>query len=290
MIRILIVEDQKFPRQAINAILETENNLLIVGQVENGVRALELIGRSAVDIAIVDLNLPGMNGFELTTRITQSSSTKVIILSGNEDTHSINKAINCGARGYLLKNEFTKEQIVDTIERVHQGYFQLAPGIFEKLINNAIDYESETLEKLSLAQNKLQQTASNSLPQENLLSDEQIRQQLFSELRSEIDSLKLELGQGLNQFQHQVFQQIENDLKNISRNSQQSQFVRDSYRKQYSKLTQNINFLENNLNVIESRYNLIVNKLKQELAILRYCIICIFLILTPILLNYLLRN
>lgn len=290
MIRILIVEDQKFPRQAINAILETENNLLIVGEVENGVEALELIGRSAVDIAIVDLNLPGMNGFEVTTIITQSSATKVIILSGNEDTHSISKAISCGARGYLLKNEFTKEQIVDTIERVHQGYFQLAPGIFEKLINNAIDYQSETLEKLSLAQNKLQQTASNSLPQENLLSDEQIRQQLFSELRSEIDSLKLELGQGLNQFQLQVFQQIDNDLKNISRNSQQSQFVRDSYRKQYNKLTQNINFLENNINVIESKYNLIINKLKQELAILRYCIICIFLILTPILLNYLLRN
>ena len=290
MIRILIVEDQNFPRKAINAILDTESNLIIAGEAENGVKALELISRSAIDVAIVDLNLPGMDGFELTKKITQSSSIKVIILSGNEDRDSINKAISCGARGYLLKNEFTKEQIVDTIERVYQGYFQLAPGIFEKLINNAIDYESETLEKLSLTQNKFQQTVSSSLPKDNLLPNEQIRQQLFSELKSEIDNLKLELGQGLNRFQHQVFQQIESDLKDISRDSKQSQFIQDDYRKQYSKLTQNINFLENNINVIESRYNLLVNKLKQEIAILRYCIICIFLILTPILLSYLLKN
>lgn len=290
MIRILIVDDRTFPRKAINAILETENNLVIVGEAENGFRALELIGQLAIDVAIVDLNLPEMDGFELTKQITQSSSTKVIILSGNEDRNSISKAIDCGARGYLLKNEFTKEQIVDTIERIHQGYFQLAPGIFDKLMNHAIDYKSETIEKLSLTQNKFQQTFSSSLPQESLLPDEQVRQQLFTELKLEIDNLKLELGRGLNKFQHQVSQQIENDLQNISRDSQQSRFIRDNYRKQYTKLTQNISFLENNINVIESRYNLLVNKLKQELAILRYCIIFIFIILTPILLDFLLRN
>lgn len=290
MIRILIVDDRSFPRKAINAILETEANMVIAGEAENGVKALELIGQLAIDVAIVDLNLPEMDGFELTKKITQSSSTKIIILSGNEDRDSISKAIECGARGYLLKNEFTKEQVIDTIERIHQGYFQLAPGIFEKLINHAIDYESETREKLSLTQNKFQQTFSSSLPKENLVPDELVRQQLFGELKLEIDNLKLELSQGLNKFQHQVSQQIENDLKDISRDSKQSQLIQDNYRKQYTKLTQNINFIENNINVIESRSNFLVNKLKQELAILRYCIIFIFIILTPILLDFLLKN
>lgn len=290
MIHILIVEDQNFPRKAINAILETENNLMIAGEAKNGVEALELIEGLAIDIALVDLNLPGMDGFELTKKITQSSSTKVVILSGNDDRNSIGKAIDCGARGYLLKNEFTKEQLVDTISRVHRGYFQLAPGIFEKLINDVIDYQSEAIEKLSLTQDKLQQTSSSSLPQENLLLNEEVRQQLFTELKVEIDNLKLELGQGLNKFQYQVSQQIENDLKELFRDSQQSQFLEDIYRQQHKKLTQNVNYIENNINIIESRYNFSVNKLKQELAILRYSIIFITIILVPILLDYFLKN
>jgi DNA-binding NarL/FixJ family response regulator len=290
MIRILIVEDQNFPRKAINAILETEKNLMIVGEAKNGVEALELIEGLAIDLALVDLNLPGMDGFELTKKITQSSPTKVVILSGNDDRNSIGKAINCGARGYLLKNEFTKEELIDTIDRVHRGYFQLAPGIFEKLFNNAIDYQSETIEKLSLTQDKLQQTFSTSLPKENLPLNEEVRQQLFSELKTEIDNLKLELGRGLNKFQDRVSQQIENDLKELFRDSQQSQFLEDIYRKQHKKLTQNIDYIENNINIIESKYNFSVNKLKQELAILRYSIIFIVIVLAPILLDYFLRN
>lgn len=290
MIRILIVEDQNFPRKAINAVLETETHLIIAGEAENGDQALELIAQLAIDIAIVDLNLPGMDGFELTKKITQSSSIKVIILSSSEDRDSIRKSINCGARGYLLKNEFTKEQIIDTINRVHQGYFQLAPGIFEKLIDDVINHNSETIEKLSSTKNNTWQTSFSTLQGENSIPSEIICQQLFTELKLEIDNLKLELSQGLNKFQYQVSQKIENDLKDISHDSKQFQSIQNNYSKQHNKLAQNINFIENNINVIESRYSFLVNKLKQDLNILRYCIIFVFILLTPILLDYLFKN
>lgn len=162
----------------------------IVGEAENGVEALELIKHLEIDLALVDLNLPGIDGFELTQKIVQSSSTKVVILSGDEDRNSISKSIKCGARGYLLKNEFSKEQIIDTINRVNLGYFQMAPGIFEKLINNALDDKFETEQTLSAIENQLHLTSSSSLP------DEQARQQLFAELQLKIDNLKLELCQG----------------------------------------------------------------------------------------------
>lgn len=287
MIRILIVEDQNFPRKAIHAVLESETNLQIVGEAENGVKALELIERLAIDIAIVDLNLPEMDGFELTQKIVQTSSTKVIILSSNEDRDSISKAINCGARGYLVKNNFTKEQIVDTIDRVDRGYFQLAPGIFEKLIDDMIN--SETIEKLSQIPERYHQISLDS-SEKRTIPSEDIRQQLSRELELEIDNLKLELSQGLNKFQYQVSQQIERDLKDVFRDSTQFQSIQQAYSKQHKKLAQNLNFIENNINVIESRNNFLVNKLKRELAILRYCIIFIFILLAPILFDYVLQN
>ena len=278
MIRILIVEDQNFVRKAITTLLEPESNFLIVGEAENGVKALELINEIDVDIAIVDLDMPEMNGLELTEQIKQNSSQiKVIILSGCEDKHTINKAINAGAKGYLLKGSSTEQEIVDTINSIQHGYFQLGPGLIDKLILSEIKYDKNVSSK-SFSATANPKRAFPKLQEEMKRQSQQIRHQLFEELNLELDNLKADLQQGLNNFQDQVSTQIKNGFEDFNSSQSQSQFVPEVWQKRYVNLSQSINF-------IESRYNLAINKLRQEIALLRYSIIFIILIFIPILVD-----
>ena len=270
MIRILIVDDQNFTRKALRAILKPEENLMVVGEAENGIKALELMDKEAVDIAIVDLNMPEMNGFELTQKICQDfSQTKVIILSGHEDRYSINKAVNFGAKGYLLKDTSVTE-VIDTINYVQRGYFQLGPGLFEKLISESINYDLETSEQLSDLENQSKQDLIL-LRQEIIQRDEQVRQEVCAELELEIENLKFELKKGLNKFQTQVYQQLKSGFEDFSQSNENSQFRSELWYQHYLEITKNIQSIERN-------YQSSLNKLTKEIVIWRYCLIFLLLV------------
>ena len=267
MIHLILVDDQNFTRQALKAILQTEANLTILGEANNGVQALELMHRAEVDIdiAIVDLDMPKMNGFELTKQICHRfPQTKVIILSGYEDRESINKAVSCGARGYLLKNSSTQE-IVDTIEYVKRGYFQLGPGLFEQLISNLINNETET--SSLLLQLKLDAERSFSeLKQEIILQKKAIYHELLEELNMQLDSLKSEFRQGLYIFQNQVSEQVNDGLDILHKNQRNSQFNIDSWEQRFFQLIHKIN-------ILESSYKFKLKKLEKETSLMRYGLI-----------------
>lgn len=266
MIRIIVVDDQSFTRKVIKAILETESNFLLVGEAEDGIKALELISQTSVDVAVIDLNMPEMNGFELTQKICRDfPQIKVIILSGNEDKFSINQAVKSGARGYLLKNSFTENEIINTIDNVQRGYFQLGPGVLESLISDLISSEVEALEKLSKIENNYSQDFAR-LKDEMLLGGKETKYQLFQELHLEIDNFKSDCQKGLNNFQYQVSKQINNGLQDFTNQQHQEQLISEVWQKRYVELTQNINLLE-------SKYFLFAHNFKKEIVILRYCII-----------------
>ena len=265
MIRIIVVDDQTFTRKVINTILENDSDFLLVGEAEDGIKALKIISEVPVDVALVDLDMPEMNGFELTREICRNyPHTKVIILSGNDDRYSINKAVKFGARGYLLKNSFTENEIRDTISNVQRGYFQLGPGLFENLISDLINSEIVASKKLSQIEKKYHQDFAL-LKREVLLLNKEIRQQLFQEIHSEIEAFKVDCREGLNHFQGRVSGQIENGLKDFAR-QQDSQFAPELWNKRYAQLNQNISLLDN-------RHGLFLNNLKREIVVLRYCIV-----------------
>lgn len=270
MISILIVDDQKFTRKALRAILKPESNFVIAGEAEDGIRAMELIDNHAIDIALVDLDMPKMDGFELTQKICQNfPNTKVIILSGHDDRYSINKAVNFGARGYLLKDTSVTE-VVDTINYVQRGYFQLGPGLFEKLISESIDYEVATSEHLSQIESKSERNVSE-LKQEILIHKEQVHQELIDELNLEINNLKLEFRDKLNIFQTQISNQVQNNFQDFaSKNSSSQANSEFEYQRYYTIVA--------NIKSIEKVHKLSFKKLKQEVIWLRYGLI--FLLIT----------
>ncbi|MEM7594788.1 MAG: response regulator transcription factor [Cyanobacteria bacterium P01_A01_bin.83] len=263
MIRILLVDDRLLIRQTLQAILAKNNTMTIVGEADCGSKALEIIARETIDIAIVDLDMPGMNGFELTQKITRDyADIKVIILSSHEDAASINRAIECGARGYLIKDTSIAE-IVDTIDRVQRGYFQLGLSLWEKLINRQNNYEVTTNRSISDLKTKSQHDF-YFVKQEITKQNQQVKQEVFAELDRELDRLKFELQQGLDDFEVKAVLHLKNSLSNYVENlkNQSSSTWKDNYK----EITQSINLVEHN-------YKISLRKLSREIAILRYCLI-----------------
>lgn len=212
MIKILIVDDQNFTRQALKAILEAEADFEVVGKATSGLEALEQMEQKETDVIIVDLEMPKMNGLTVTQIISQRfPSTKVIILSSHDDEDNINKAVEAGARGYLLKSTSTQE-IADTIRAVQRGYFQLGPGLFEKLLSHLIQEKEQAANNLSQLETKYTQSMLK-LEEKILAKNEAQRKELYQEIELQIDSLKQDFRSGLENFQYQVSNQLQSGIK-----------------------------------------------------------------------------
>ena len=212
MIRILVVDDQNFTRQALQAILEAETDFEVIGQATSGAEALKQMEDKEADIIIVDLEMPEMNGLTVTKIISKRfPDTRVIILSSHDDEANINAAVEAGARGYLLKNTSTQE-IADTIRAVERGYFQLGPGLFEKLLSHLIHEKEAAAINLSELEKKYSQSMIT-LEDKILATNESQRQELHEEIELQISNLKQEFRQGLETFQYQVSNQLQNGIE-----------------------------------------------------------------------------
>jgi hemolysin D len=132
-VRILIVDDQNFVRKMLQYSLSSVADFEIVGTANSGSEALAQIEELRPDIALVDIEMPGMNGLEITRTISeQYPQTKVLVISIHDDENYIRDSLQAGARGYLLKNT-PPEELAHAIRFVQLGYLQLGPGLFEKL-------------------------------------------------------------------------------------------------------------------------------------------------------------
>jgi polysaccharide biosynthesis transport protein len=135
MIRILLADDQKSIREILRVRLEAEADFEIVGTASDGHTAIELAEILHPDIVLLDMEMPGMGGVEVTRLICQAlPDVKVLVLSAHNDDQYINQAIHAGAMGYLLKNTPSHE-LREAIRFVHRGYSQLGPGVLNKIVS-----------------------------------------------------------------------------------------------------------------------------------------------------------
>ena len=139
MIRILLVEDQEIVRRGLKTLLETKPDLQVVGEAENGQRAIELVQNLQTkflppDVILMDIRMPVMDGVTATQLICQQfPGSKILVLTTFNDTQYIAEALRFGAKGYLLKDTPAAE-LAEAIRSIHRGYTQFGPGIVEKAI------------------------------------------------------------------------------------------------------------------------------------------------------------
>jgi DNA-binding NarL/FixJ family response regulator/uncharacterized protein involved in exopolysaccharide biosynthesis len=134
MIRILLIDDQKVIREKLKYMLEQAPDLEVVGTASDGHTALEQIELLQPDIALIDIEMPDLDGISATKIISRKFvNTKIIILSSFDNDEYVSKALDAGAKGYLLKN-ISERELQESIRFVFRGYSQiLAPGLSEKL-------------------------------------------------------------------------------------------------------------------------------------------------------------
>ena len=133
-IRILIVEDQRIVREGLRAVLEDEDEIVIVGEAANGQEAINLFAQLQPDVVLMDLQMPVIDGPEATRRIRElSPDARILVLTTYATDEFIFKALRAGAQGYLLKDASTNE-LLGAIHSVHAGQTLLAPAVAARLV------------------------------------------------------------------------------------------------------------------------------------------------------------
>ena len=121
MIKIIVADDHPYLLKGIKALLDTDDDIEIVGEARNGQEALKLIRDNLVDIAVLDIGMPKMNGIETVMEINkQFPRTKSIILSMHAEREIIMNLFDFGIKGYLLKSRNSQE-LIDAIKKVYKG-------------------------------------------------------------------------------------------------------------------------------------------------------------------------
>jgi DNA-binding response OmpR family regulator len=123
--RILAVEDDERIRSAVKLALEDEG--WIVDEAESGEQAIELFQRSAPDVVLIDIMLPGIDGFELCRTIRKTSDVPVVMVTARNDTHDIVAGLEAGADDYLTK-PFAPKELSARIRALLRRIRPSAPG------------------------------------------------------------------------------------------------------------------------------------------------------------------
>ena len=124
MIRVLVVDDHAILRDGIRSLLESQEDILVVGEAGDGAEALETISTLLPDIVLMDISMPKTNGLEATRLIKERfPHVKVLILTQHDNREYIAPALGAGASGYVLKRSGRRE-LLNAIRQVHeQGAF-----------------------------------------------------------------------------------------------------------------------------------------------------------------------
>ena len=134
--KILLVDDHKLIRDAIHSYLDQDQEFDVIGQVSNGVEAIEFLDGTSVDVVMMDINMPIMDGVDCTREITKKwPEVKVLALTMMSDNQHIKQMMNAGAVGYILKN-CTEEEVKDALRTVNAGDTYYSSEVTETVMQN----------------------------------------------------------------------------------------------------------------------------------------------------------
>lgn len=141
-IKIVIADDNSFIREGLKIILSSYEEFEVMATVGNGKEAVAYCLNQPVDIALLDVRMPEMNGVEAAKIIAAQTSAKPMILTTFDDDEYIVDALKNGARGYLLKNN-DPEKIRDAIKSVYNGNSIFQDTVLDKIKSNLSSREPE---------------------------------------------------------------------------------------------------------------------------------------------------
>ena len=145
-VKVMIVDDHQLIIDGLYALLSEEAGISIASGVNSGAEALEVLRTQAIDVVLADINMPGMSGIELTAKIRQAyPNTHVLALTMHDENSLINKMIEAGAAGYVLKSTHISD-LCDAIMAVAAGGKYLSPDVQSIIMRNICHPKSAVLD------------------------------------------------------------------------------------------------------------------------------------------------
>ena len=135
-IRVLIADDHKIMLAGLRSILEKQTDFEVVGEADNGRKAVQMAQGKKPDVVVMDVSMPDLNGIEATKQIIESlPETRVIALSMHSDKRFVMGMLRAGASGYLLK-DCASQELANAIDQVARGKKYLSPEITGVVIDD----------------------------------------------------------------------------------------------------------------------------------------------------------
>ena len=159
-IKLFIADDHPIFRDGLKSLIEKDARMKIVGEAGDGAETLAKLAQSGADIAILDIDMPNGDGFEVAQNIrAQNLSTEIIFLTMHKDEHFLNKALDLDVKGYLIK-ESAVTDIINCIKSVAEGKIFISPaisGLLLKRIKRAekVKDTTEYLESLTATERRI---------------------------------------------------------------------------------------------------------------------------------------
>ena len=137
-IRVLLVDDQALVRSGFRMLIESSDGIEVVGEADNGAQALDLMAATPVDVVLMDIRMPVMDGVEATKRIVASGSpAHVLVLTTFDADEYVYAALRAGASGFLLKDS-RPDELLQAIHSVANGDAVMAPSATRRLLDHVV--------------------------------------------------------------------------------------------------------------------------------------------------------
>ena len=138
-VRVLIADDQALVRAGFRAILETAGGIDVVAEAATGVEAVAAVRRGGVDVALLDIQMPGLDGLDAAEQIlAMAAPPRVLILTTFDLDEHVYRAMRLGASGFLVKDT-PRDQLVAAVRTVTQGDALLSPSVARRLVERFVD-------------------------------------------------------------------------------------------------------------------------------------------------------
>ena len=135
-IKVVLADDHNILRAGLKSLLETASNIEVVGEADNGRDTVALVRQIDVDIVVMDVAMPDMNGVDATRKIAQlAPDVRILALSGHSDGVYVKGMLEAGAKGYLLKDAATTE-LITALNAIAKGRVYVSPSVTDTLVGD----------------------------------------------------------------------------------------------------------------------------------------------------------
>jgi DNA-binding NarL/FixJ family response regulator len=135
--RVLVVDDQDLVRGGFRMILETQPDIVVVGEAADGAQAVRVARQLRPDVVLMDVRMPVMDGIEATRRICAETTARVVVLTTYDLDEYVYDALHAGASGFLLK-DMRRDELVAAVRTIAAGESLLAPTVTRRLIADVL--------------------------------------------------------------------------------------------------------------------------------------------------------